>query len=491
MAGTGGRLPREASGSPVSRRPVEQARLPAGGGNGPETEVVMSLAAVIPRLGAGADHRAGRWRRSLRALAALLAAGLLAALVTVAGGGGRALAAGADSRWLATWNMQVGSDRWLGVQTLALGHPVVALQEVPSAPPGGAFPLGTNGNIRSYLWPVGGGQFRYLYILNQSSRNLGMVTNFLPDQVLDIPGVYRDALAVVDDTAGSSIMYASIHAASNGGAANDAGSLVNRVAQAAYNDVIQNYVVLGDYNVSPQNLLARGLPSDAEIYNSGQATQINAGELDYMVSNVQTQNWQASVLPNQGSDHWPVGFSSIQAAAEPRDLTIQPSNSTTSSNQFGSFLDVQGAGTANGTHVIEYHPDGAINQHWKLYPLGVLGSDSQMLYRFVTDAGNNCMDVNNGQNSHQGDYLNVWQCHAPNGSPDPGGVQADTQNFTLEQPNPRFPNQLMIRDNATREYANVYNSNTSDGTWLIQWPYQADNNGSVVPNEIFYLHPEE
>jgi hypothetical protein len=455
----------------------------------------MSFAALIPRLRGGADHPGGRGRRSLRTLAALVAAGLLAVLVTVAGGGGRALAAGADSRWLATWNMQVGSDRWLGVQTLALGHPVVALQEVPSAPPGGAIPWpappGTPANIRSYLWPVGSGQYRFLYILPQASRNLGMVTNFEPDQVMDIPGVYRDALAVVDDTAGSSIMYASIHAASNGGSPNDAGSLVNRVATAAYNDVIQNYVVLGDYNVSPQNLLARGLPSGAEIYNSGQATQQSGNELDFMVSSVQTQNWQASVLPNQGSDHWPVGFSSIMAAAEPRDLTIQPSNTGAGTSiPSGSFLDVQGAGTANGTHVIEYHPDGAVNQHWKLYPLGVLGSDSQMLYRFVTDAGNNCMDVNNGQNSHQGDYLNVWQCHASNGSPDPGGVQADTQNFTLESANPRFPNQLMIRDNATREYANVYNSSTSDGTWLIQWPYQA-NGSNIVPNEIFYLHPEE
>jgi hypothetical protein len=445
-------------------------------------------------------------------MAAVVAAGLLAATFTVAGGA-RALAAapGAhrpqavtpsvptlppDSRWLATWNMQVGADRWLGVQTLALGHPVVALQEVPSAPPGGAIPWpappGTPANIRSYLWPVGGGQFRFLYILPQASRNLGMVTNFYPDQVMDIPGVYRDALAVVDDseTVGS-IMYASIHAASNGGAANDAGSLVARVAQAASNNADSSYVVLGDYNVSPQNLLARGLPSDAEIYNSDQATQQNGNELDYLVSNVQTQNWQASVLPNQGSDHWPVGFSSIQAAAVPRDLTIQPSNTGAGTSvPFGSFLDVQGAGTANGTHVIEYHPDGAINQHWKLYPLGVLGSDSQMLYRFVTDAGNNCMDVNNGQNSHQGDYLNVWQCHALNGSPDPGGIQADTQNFTLESANTRFANQLMIRDNATREYANVYNSNTSDGTWLIQWPFQA-NGSNIVPNEIFYLHPEE
>jgi hypothetical protein len=39
----------------------------------------MSFAAVRPRLRAVADHRGGGRRRSLRALAALLAVGLLAA----------------------------------------------------------------------------------------------------------------------------------------------------------------------------------------------------------------------------------------------------------------------------------------------------------------------------------------------------------------------------------------------------------------------------
>jgi hypothetical protein len=382
---------------------------------------------------------------------------------------------------MATWNMQVGSDRWLGVQTLARDHSVVALQEVPNAPPGGAFPLGTNGNIRSYLWNVGGDTWRYLYILDQPSRNLGIVTSFHPDQVMELGGGYRSALAVINEA--DSIMFASIHAASNGGRRNDAANLVGRVARAAFDEVVLNYVVLGDYNRSPNDVFSDGLPADALLYTSGQATQLNSGELDYMVSNVETENWQASVLANQGSDHWPVTFSAIRAAAGPRDLTIHAANS-------GRFLDVYGGQTSNGTHVIIYHPNGGVNQHWKLYPLGLLGSTSKMLYRIVTDAGNNCMDVDHGQASHQGDYLNVWDCHNINGAPTPGGYQHDTQNFSLEHPSPRFPNQIILRDNSTGLYVNVRENRTGDGTWLIQWPYQADNNG-VVANEIFYLHPEE
>ncbi|WP_327430432.1 hypothetical protein [Streptomyces sp. NBC_01236] len=76
---------------------------------------------------------------------AVLTVGLLAA------GGGTASAAPPDTHRLATWNMQVGSDRWSGALTLSRSFDVVALREVPAAAPAGAFPLGQQGNIRSYL----------------------------------------------------------------------------------------------------------------------------------------------------------------------------------------------------------------------------------------------------------------------------------------------------------------------------------------------------
>lgn len=70
-----------------------------------------------------------------------------------AAGGRRRTASAAppDTHRLATWNMQVGSDRWSGALTLSRSFDVVALREVPAAAPAGAFPLGQQGNIRSYL----------------------------------------------------------------------------------------------------------------------------------------------------------------------------------------------------------------------------------------------------------------------------------------------------------------------------------------------------
>ncbi|MDX6705414.1 MAG: cytolethal distending toxin subunit [Solirubrobacteraceae bacterium] len=69
----------------------------------------------------------------------------------------------------------------------------------------------------------------------------------------------------------------------------------------------------------------------------------------------------------------------------------------------------------------------------------------------------------NGQQSHAGDYLNIWTCHGPNGEPNPGGPTGDTQNFTLEHPDPYQPNLTMIRDNATNQYANVLGDAQGDG----------------------------
>jgi len=78
--------------------------------------------------------------------------------------------------------------------TLPRSFDVVALREVPAAAPAGAFPLGLQGNIRSYLWPIGQGQFRCLSILDQPSRNLGISTAWNPDEVIE--GSARDAQRV-------------------------------------------------------------------------------------------------------------------------------------------------------------------------------------------------------------------------------------------------------------------------------------------------------
>jgi ricin-type beta-trefoil lectin protein len=392
--------------------------------------------------------------------------------------GSAAQAAAPDSHVMASWNMQAGPDRWGAVYNLAGLHDLVALQEVPLAPPAGSYYQGSVNGVEHYLWVQGdNGPLRHLYILRTGSRDLGMVTAWQPDNVFAIPSVYRPALGVVNRADG--ILFASIHASATGG--NDAGYLVRQVEQAALNEGFLDYAALGDFNRAPADLLQLAdLPADALIYNGGQATQQSGNELDYMVSDVATDRWQATVLPNYGSDHWPIRFGALRGAAGPNTLTIHADNSD-------RLLNVYGAQTANGTHVIQYHDDGGDNSRWFLADTGFYSSTGPLL-RLVSIASGKCVDVNRGQRSRPGDYLNIWDCHGPNGEPDPGGYLRDTQNFTLQHPSFRFPNLTQLRDNSTGLYANINHNETDDGAWVIQWVDQA---GPIpVANETFYLHPQ-
>jgi cytolethal distending toxin subunit B len=387
-----------------------------------------------------------------------------------------------DAHRPATWNMQVSASRWAAVYNLSQLHSAVALQEVPSRPPAGARATGRRvGAAVEYRWQQGRrGPLRYLYILPQRSRNLGMVTSFRASRFFELGGVYRSLLAVYDrDT---NLMFASAHASANGGG--DAASLVTRARNRATANG-WDWAVLGDFNRDPQRL-AR--PPGTYLYNAGQATQQSGGELDYMVSNVGTDNWQATVGVNQGSDHWPVYFGSLRAAAGQRVRIV-----TIHSASNGGVLDVLGdAGGANndGETVGVYHYHDSQNQLWSVQrQLYVAG---RVLYRILSQISgiggpfDKCLDVDNGQQSHAGDYLNIWTCHQPNGQPTPGGPTRDTQNFTLEHPDRYQPNLTMIRNNATNQYANVLGDAQGDARPVGQWPYQRG-----ARNEYFYFHPDE
>lgn len=386
----------------------------------------------------------------------------------------------------ATWNMQGGRDRWSGAFQLSLFHNVVALQEVPAVPPAGATPTRrTFGDIVEFRWREGSrATVRYLYMLIQDSRHLGMITHQPVDDAAAIPGNYRDLLGVVTN----GFLFASAHASANGGS--DAVSLIRRAAQYAQQQQLGSWAVLGDFNRPPSQLLLannhddpnRNLPAGTRVYDTGRPTQRSGRELDYMVSNQQTDEWRGAVLENPGSDHWPVEFGSLQAAAGPRELSIY-------SDSNGRLLDVERAADEDGTHVITYHPTGGRNQKWRLIPLlGLRSPSGKPLYRLISVDNGKCLDVNRGQHSGAGDYFNIWTCHGLSGAPTPGGFQHDTQNFTLESPVSEQPNLLMLRNNATGLYANVLGDGQGDGTWVGQW---YDQQGAhPVANETFYLHPD-
>lgn len=419
---------------------------------------------------AGSARKAGGWRGLLTLLTCAL---LCAAFLTVSGG--TATAANADTHRLSTWNMQRGTNRWQYALELSTHSDVVALQEAPVTPPNAARRLHGNygAGISGYVIPGNRarGQ-RYLFILSQGNNpslgvNPAMITSWLPDHVLNIDGVYRDALAVVNTT--DSTMFASIHASATGGT--DSGSLVRRVAAAAGTLGLQDWAVLGDFNRDPTTLPALGLPNGSHIYNSGMATQQSGGELDYMVSNVLTQNWQASRGVAHDSDHWPVTFSSLRAGANPTRFTISDHGNS-------SVLDVYAAQQANGTHIILYHPDSGTNQLWSLRTAGLYGQFD----RLVSAASGKCMDVDNGTASTIGSQMNIWDCHN-------SSTANDTQEFALEHPVPLFPNLTTVENTQTELYLNVSENSNADGTPVIQYTQQYGQLPYPANNESFYFHP--
>jgi hypothetical protein len=268
---------------------------------------------------------------------------------------------------------------------------------------------------------------------------------------------------------GDDTMFASIHSSSTGGG--DAGSLVRRVAAAAGTLGLQDWVVLGDFNRDPTALPALGLPNGSHIYNTGMATQQSGGELDYMVSNVLTQNWQASRGAAHDSDHWPVTFSSLRAGADPTRFTISDHGNS-------SVLDVYDAQKVNGTHIILYHPDSGTNQLWTLKTAGLCGQFD----RLVSAASDKCMDVDNGTASTIGSRMNIWDCHN-------SSTANDTQEFALEHPVPLFPNLTTVEDTQTGLYLNVSENSNADGTPVIQYTQQYGQLPYPADNESFSFHP--
>jgi hypothetical protein len=130
-----------------------------------------------------------------------------------------------------------------------------------------------------------------------------------------------------------------------------------------------------------------------------------------------------------------------------------------------------------------------MNQYWSVnFQRYVAG---RVLYRIVSQITgfgspfNKCLDVTNGQQSHSGDYLNIWTCHVPHGEPTQA-APLDAQDFTLEHPDRYQPNLTMIRDNATNQYANILGNAQGDTRPVGQWPYQRG-----ARNEYFYLHPQD
>ncbi|MFD7505896.1 hypothetical protein [Streptomyces sp. NPDC059850] len=400
---------------------------------------------------------------------------LLLACAGVVAVPGTAQAADPDSSSPATWNMDQSRSRWSAAYDLARAHDVVALQEVPATPPTGARYQGSTNGIDHYLWQEGPrGPERHLYILETPSRNLGMVTSWEPDEVLNIPGAYRPALAVTNRS--NDILFASVHAQSRGG--NDGGSLVQRIDIAARAAAIGNWAALGDFNRHPSSLPGLGLPGSARIYNAGEPTYIRGSdaEYDYLVSNVDTDRWRATVESNAGSDHWPVHFGALEGAAGPRSFTMHVESSE-------QLLSVSLGRPENGTHIVQYSDDqgqGA-RSRWFTEDAGT-SSFGEPLVRLRSAASQGrCLDVHNREFSRVGDYLQLWDCNADL-PPD-----EDEQTYVLQNLDPRYPNRTVLLNYDSGYYAALERRTNQQGVWAVL-DYLTPA-GQPRDTEAFYLHP--
>ncbi|MDF3290137.1 hypothetical protein [Streptomyces silvisoli] len=422
----------------------------------------------------------GRLRR-LRSLAGLLTAFLLACAGLIASSG--TAQAAPDDHTMATWNMNQSPDDWRDAYNIARVHDVVALQEVPIRVPAGAVRQPDVNGVEHYLWQEGTrGPERHLYILRPggSVRNMGMITSWEPDDVFNIPSVNRPALAVLNRA--DDILIASLHARTRGGS--DVGALLQRIEFAAARSNVGHWAALGDYNRAPATIRQLTYqPANMHIYNPGRPTHRSGGEWDYMITNFTTDRFQATVDTGRLSDHWPVYFHALQAAAGPTPFSMEAEN---------SHLLLRAAGNTpeNGAHVYQSQDDFATHSRWILRSINRINWLGQELYRIENLSDSNlCMDVEFGQQSHVGDYLNITTCHKVDGSPEPGGYLRDTQNFTLDHPDPLFPNLTMLHDNATGLYASILGNSTRDGAGAVQDRYHTHQWPDPDANETFYLHP--
>ncbi|MFF3243994.1 RICIN domain-containing protein [Streptomyces sp. NPDC002870] len=430
--------------------------------------------------------RPGRSRR-LRALVSVLATFLMVCGVITATSG-TAQAAPPDTHRPATWNMNQSRDHWAAAYDISRTHDVVALQETPSTPPEGARRLGRSNGITQYAWqPSDREPVRYLFILEHHTRNLGMITAWAPDRVLNIPGRYRPMLGVVNQR--DDILFASLHAAAGRidppnwpGGGSDSGSILRRVRDAAAEENMNHWAAIGDFNRSPSTLRTLEPPAESVVYNPGQPTHRLGGEYDWMVANFTTEQWQATVETGRGSDHWPVYFGSLRAGSLPAEFEIHSETSHL-------LLTNHASGTANGTGIEQNVALDDGTRRWALEPADGESQDGKPLYKLVHTKTGKCLDVRGGHDSEPGTPLHLWDCHGPNGWPEPGGPRRDTQNVVLEHPDPMFPNMTVLRLNGTREYVAIPHNDPRPGAPVAQDRRRWGPNGGFADNETFYFHP--
>ncbi|MFF8958511.1 GDSL-type esterase/lipase family protein [Streptomyces sp. NPDC014894] len=346
---------------------------------------------------------------------------------------------------MATFNMlhsTAGGDMWAAVAEISRSFGVVALQEVPRngqlvpTPPNfphGSTLLGQIGTgIWEYEWRIGRGadDVRYMYLATNPTQPLGIVTTRRADHVeliahQTIPNS-RPALFIAHNDI--QMAYASIHAFSGNG--NDGVGLVNAVRDAttAYGAANPpppggdpwNWAVLGDYNRDPSLMRNdANLPQGATVVSPTQSSQQGGNTLDYMVTSMAANFFNASTaapwssIRNSGSDHQPVLFSPMRAEGANQGWTYRFANATGPKH---SAISIPNGSTANGAAAAREGWKRELSQVWRAEDFVSDGSNSA--HKLINSQTNKCLTLDVALNvvrqadCRDRDSLNqLWQYH--------------------------------------------------------------------------------
>ncbi|AJC86828.1 cytolethal distending toxin subunit B family protein [Campylobacter sp. RM16704] len=240
-----------------------------------------------------------------------------------------------------TWNLQGSSasteSKWnISIRQLVSGNDpldVLAVQEAGVLPSTAMMtsrqvqPVGIGIPIHEYIWNLGSlarpnSVFIYYSRVDVGANrvNMAIVSRTRADEVIVLPPPTVLSRPIIGIRIGNDVFF-SIHALARGG--NDAGAIVTAVDMHFRNMPNVNWMIMGDFNRSPGNLvplLDPDLRSRINIVAPPSFTQVSGNTIDYAVTGNSNQGTLytppaiLAVLALAGlrtflaSDHFPVNF---------------------------------------------------------------------------------------------------------------------------------------------------------------------------------------
>jgi lysophospholipase L1-like esterase len=222
-------------------------------------------------------------------------------------------------------------------------------------------------------------------------------------------------------------------------------SLVNQVTAAAPDATVLVASLVVSTSGSEEQYRAAYNQATRQIVSDAQATGKRVAFVD--MSSLTTADLADPLHPNDAgyqkmADAFHRGVQAADSAGWLKDPAPAPAR--VQSGVAGKCMDVNGAGTANGTAVQTWSCGNGANQYWSAYTDGTLRSMGK------------CLDTAGGATAN-GTRVQIWSCH--------GGANQVWQPYNGGYRNP-----------ASGRCLDVPGSSTSDGTQLVLWDCNGGSN---------------